>query len=249
MKQSYLENLTRKMSVSHQKHGNENSYTPEFFESLYKKISLTDKHLQKRLEKAIILAAQSYMRNFDSNHRQLAPYAIKKELEKTINHLDKGADALINVIASGNYGPEIANNLYAVISDKYPILSSALPHLKTEFKTSPAQSLIILQAIKDGLESTLENAESPDKTSRSTALKQWIMILSAQLEPTIDRKLEQTHYYDGEYISKKETSDSELLLFIIRQLDRNVTMSQMETAIKYTRKERYEAPWDDYFPY
>ena len=213
------------------------------------KIDLTDKHKQNRLEKAIILAAQAYMRNFDSNHRQLAPYEIKKELEKTINHLDKGADALINVITSGNYGPEIANNLYAVISDKYPLLNSALPHLKTEFKTSPAQSLIILQAIKDGLESTLENAKTPDKTIKSTALKQWIMILSAQLEPTIERKLEQTHYYDGEYISKKETSDSELLLFIIRQLDRNVNISQMETAIKETRKERYEAPWDDYFPY
>lgn len=105
------------MSVNHKKHDNENSYTPDFFESLYKKIGLTDKHKQNRLEKAIILAAQAYMRNFVSNHRQLAPYEIKKELKKTINHLDKGADALINVIASGNYGPEISNNLYAVISD------------------------------------------------------------------------------------------------------------------------------------
>lgn len=78
------------------------------------------------------------------------------------------------------------------------------------------------------------------------------MILSAQLEPVIGHKLEQSHYYKqgkkGEYISKKEISDSELLLFIISPLDPNVTISQLETAIKETRKERHNAPWDNYFP-
>jgi len=75
------------------------------------------------------------------------------------------------------------------------------------------------------------------------------MILSAQLEPIIGHKLEQSHYYDGKYVSKKEMGDSELLLFIIHPLDPNITISKIETAIKDTRKERHEAPWYDYFPY
>lgn len=238
------------MSDNQKPLGNENSYTPEFLEIFYKKIGLTDKHLQKRLEKAIILATQAYMRNLGSKHRQLPYNEIKKEIKKAVNHLDKAADSLAKVIASGNYGEEITNNLYAVIAeDKYKILHGSLPYLKNSYRTSPSQSLHFLGAIADGLENTLKNAETPDKTIKSFAIYHWIMILSAHLEPIIGHKLEQSHYYDGEYVSKKEMNDSELLLFIIHPLDPNVTISHMETAIKETRKERHETPWDDYFPY
>ena len=229
--------------------GNENSYTPEFLKSLYKKIGLTDRQKQNRLRQIIILATQAYIRNYNESQKQLSTHEIKTELTKAINHIDKAAQSLINVYASGNYGEEITNNLYAVISDKYPLLHGTLPHLKNGIKISPIQSLEFLGALADGLNSTLENAEAPDKTVKSIALYQWTMILSAELEPIIGHKLEQSHYYDGEYVSKKEINDSELLLAVIHPLDPNVTISQMETAIKDTRKERHEAPWVDYFPF
>lgn len=237
------------MSNSQKPLGNENSYTKDFWQSLHEKLNLTDRHTQNRLEKTILLATQAYMRNYNENQKQLSAHEIKTEIIKAINHIDKASQSLINVYASGNYGEEITNNLYAVISKKYPLLSDTLPHLKNNIKTSPIQSLEFLGALADGLNSTLENAESPDKTIKSIALYHWIMILSAQLEPIIGHKLEQSHYYNGQYVSKKEINDSELLLFIIHPLNSNITISQMETAIKDTRKERHEAPWNDYFPF
>jgi len=228
--------------------GNENSYTPEFLENLYKKIGLTDKQTQNRLRQAIILATQAYIRNYNDKQKQLSTHEIKTELKKTINHIDKAAQSLIKVYSSGNYGEEITNNLYAVILEKYPILHGTLPHLKNSIKKSPIQSLELLGALADGIDSTLKNAEPPERTTKRYALYHWIMILSAHLEPIIGHKLEQSRYYKGEYISKRKLSDSELLKFIITPLDPQVTISQLETAIKETRTERYNSPWNDYFP-
>jgi len=118
------------MSDNQKPLGNENLYTPEFLESLYKKIRLTDGQTQNKLRQTIILAAQAYMSHYNDNQRQLSTHEIKAELKKTINHIDKAAQSLIKVYSSGNYGEEITNNLYAVISEKYPLFHGTLPHLK-----------------------------------------------------------------------------------------------------------------------
>jgi hypothetical protein len=237
--------------------GNENSYTKEFFEELYEKIDLKDASAKADLERFIILAAQAYMRYYGEYLRQLAAHEIKKELKKVVNHIDKAAESFIKVYASGNYGTDIVNNLYDVISEKYPSLHGMLKEIKrgngkSISITSPARSLPLLEAMAEGINRTLKNYKSQKTTPKSTALYHWIMILSAQLEPIIGHKLEQSRYHKtengGEYISKKEISDSELLLFIIEPLDPNVTISQIETAIKETRKGRHDAPWDNYFP-
>lgn len=234
--------------------GNENSYTPEFFEELCEKIDLKDKNVKSTLGRTIILAAQAYMRHYGEYQRQLASHEIKKELQKASRNIDKAAQSLAKVIASGNYAEDIVNNLHDVISNKHPSLNSLLSHIKRggdeDFFTtySPARSLALLAAMQDGIDLTLEKDPSRKTTPKSVALYQWIMILSAKLEPIIGHKLEQSRYHDGEYISKREIGDSELLLFIIHPLDPNVTISQIETEIKKTRKERHDAPWDDYFP-
>ena len=237
--------------------GNENSYTKEFFEDLCKKISLEDSHAKADLGRSNILAAQAYIRAFSEYKTQLPPYEVEKELKKAANHIDKAAESLIKVYASGNYGSEIVNNLYLVIRNRYPALHGSLKELRRRDEesflvTSPLKSLDFLASLADAIERTLKNFKSPKATARSFALWRWLMILSAQLEPAIGRKLEQSHYYKegskGEYISKKEINDSELLLFIIKPLDPNVNISQIETAIKETRRERHNAPWDNYFP-
>lgn len=237
--------------------GNENSYTKEFFEDLCKKISLENSSAKADLGRSIILAAQAYMRSFSDYKRQLPPYEVQKELKKATSHIDKAAESLIKVYASGNYGSEIVNNLYDVIQKKYPSLQGTLKEIrrgdeKSVLVTSPLKSVDFLASIADAVEQTLKTFNPKKTTARSVALCRWIMILSAQLEPIIGHKLEQSHYYKdgnkGEYISKKEISDSELLLLIIKPLDPNVTISQIETAIKETRKERHDAPWDNYFP-
>ena len=236
--------------------GNEKSYTPEFFDTLYDKISLTDSKKKIVLRRTIILATQAYVRNYAEYLGQLASHEIEKELKKVVNHIDKAADSLIKVYASGNYGEDIVNNLYDVITQKYPSMYGTLNEIRKERDyatiTSPLKALDFLASFGDAIELTIKNFPSKKTTPKSIALYHWIMILSAQLEPIIGHKLEQSHYYKqgkkGEYISKKEISDSELLLFIISPLDPNVTISQIETAIKETRKERHNAPWDNYFP-
>ncbi len=236
--------------------GNEDSYTREFFEELYEKINIKDAYTKSNLRRSIIEATQKYINYYNEYRRQLASHEIKKELQKATKNIEKVAESLIKVNNSGNYGEEMADNLYNVISERYPSLHSMLEEIKIEHKFStiyrPLKSVEILAAISEGIDRTLENYTPPKTTPKSVALYHWIMILSAELEPIICHKLEQSHYYKegnkGEYISKKKISDSELLLFIIKPLDPNVTISQIETTIKETRKERHEAPWDDYFP-
>lgn len=236
--------------------GNEKSYTKEFFDTLYDKIALTDSKKKADLRRSIILATQAYIRNYAEYIRQLASHEIEKELKKVVSHIDKAADSLMKVYASGNYGENIANNLYDVIVQKYPSMHGTLNEIRrgdgqSITITSPLKSLDFLASMGDAVDMIIKKFPSHKTTPKSIALYHWIMILSAKLEPIIGHKLEQSHYYKegkkGEYISKKEISDSELLLFIISPLDPNVTISQLETAIKETRKERNNDPWDNYF--
>jgi hypothetical protein len=234
--------------------GNESSYTPEFLEELYEKIDLQDAAIKTTLRRTIILAAQAYIRHHGEYQRQLAAHEIKKELQKASKNIDKAARSLGKVINSGNYAEEIVDNLHDVISNKHHSLKSLLRHIKRgedgHFFTiySPVKSLALLAAMQDGIDLTLEKYPSRKTTPKSAALYHWIMILAAKLEPIIHHKFEQSRYHDGEYISKREIGDSELLKFIIEPLDSNVTISQIETEIKKTHKERYNSPWDDYFP-
>ena len=231
--------------------GNENSYTKEFFEELYKQIGLTAQSEKYILKRTIILSAQSYLTHYDNYLRELAAHKIKEELNRANKNLKKAGQSIAKVIASGNYGDELAENLSEVISKKHPMLNSLIDHIKREehFFTiySPAKSLAMLAAMEDSIDLTLEKDTFRKTTPKSEALYHWVMIMSAKLEPIIDHKLEQSRYYNGEYISKREISDSELLQFIIKPLDPNVTISQIETAIKDTRQERHDAPWNDYF--
>lgn len=236
--------------------GNENSYTKEFFDELYTKITVEDRTVKAVLERTIILAAQAYMTHYGEYLRQLVAHEVEKELKKVVNHIDKAAGSFVKVVASGSYGEDIVNNLYDVIVEKYPSMRGTLTEIRRSSPyavvTSPLKALDFLASIGDAIDLTVKNSSSPKRTPRSIALYHWIMILSAKLEPIIGHKLEQSHYYKegkkGEYISKKEMSDAELLLFIISPLDPNATISQIETAIKDTRKERHNAPWDNYFP-
>lgn len=231
--------------------GNENSYTADFFEELCQKINLNDQNARDVLGRTIILAAQAYIRNYSHHLRELPSHEVKEELKKSLSHIDKAAHSLIKVYTSGYYSEAVINNLFDVIDKKYPSLHSLLDEIVPPNKcsvASPLASLPLLEAMADGIEQTLDNFESQNTPKRSKALYHWVMILSAKLEPIIGRKLEQSQYHKGEYISKKEISDSELLLFIIHPIDSNVTVSQIETAIKETRKERHDAPWDNYFP-
>jgi hypothetical protein len=239
------------------KTGNENSYSKDFFENLYEKINLKSADQKSALQRAVILSAQAYMRHYDEYLRQLSAHEIKKELRKVVDHIDKAAESLIKIYGSGNYGDDIVNNLHATISEKYPSLQSILKEIKRGDGTaisilSPLRTLPLLEAMAEGIDRTLRNYKSKKTTPKSIALYHWIMILSATLEPILGHKLEQSRYHKTEsgglYITKKPISDSELLLMIIEPLDPNVTISQIETAIKETRKERHNGPWENYFP-
>lgn len=249
--------MNKKTSTNIKKIGNENSYSKEFFEALYKMIDLKDISAQVDIERSIILATQAYIRYYNEYLKQMAAHEVEKELKKSLNHIDKAAKSLIKIYSSGNYGSDIVNNLYDVIHKKYPSLHSILNSIRrgngaSIIITSPIKSLDLLASMADGIDATLKSYKSKKTTPKSIALYHWIMIISAQLEPIIGHKLEQSRYHrtskGGTYVSKKEIGDSELLLSIIKPLDADVTISQIETAIKETREERHKAPWNNYFP-
>ena len=236
--------------------GNENSYTKEFFDELCEKIKLTDHNLKPDLSRAVILAAQFYMRHYNGYERQLPPHEVKKELNKAKRHLEKATEGLKTVYMSGNYGEDIMDNLHDIISESCPALQGIQKEIKRKNLfgeiVSPMRSIPLIKSMSDALDRTLKSYKIRKTAPKSIALYHWLMILSAKLEPALERKLEQSCYYKmdkgGDYISKRDISDSELLLFILEPLDPNVTRSQMETALKETRKERHDTPWDDYFP-
>lgn len=104
---------------------------------------------------------------------------------------------------------------------------------------NPAKTNDLLSAMSDGIKYALKKYPMRKTITKSRALNHWVTILSVKLEPIIGHKLEQSRYYKGKYISKREIGDSALLKFIIEPIDSNVTISQIETAIKETRKERH----------
>jgi hypothetical protein len=230
--------------------GNEKSYTPEFFEELFNKINISDNYSKKALKKSIIFAAQRYFSRYGDFQRESPPGKIKKQLKSANKNIKKAAISIGKVIQSGNYSHEIVDNLYDVVSEKYPSLSSLKSQIKKGggYVSSPLRSLALLNAMYDCIDLTLKNNPSKKTTTKSIALNEWLMILSATLEPILDRKLQQSRSHKGEYISKREISDSELLLLIINPLDPYVTISQLETAIRDTSKERHDDPWEEFFP-
>ncbi len=233
--------------------GNENSYTEEFFEDLYKKLDVKDLQLKKALNRYIILAAQKYIRLLYEHHRDLSPSEVKKELQNAVKNINKAAESITKIyMSSGNHGSAMVDNLYVTIFRKYPSLHGLLDEIfkltPVGERNSPARSMVLLQSMAEALNLTLENYTPEKRTPKSIALYDWAMIISAKLELALGRKLENGRYHEGEYISKRKISDSELLLSIIKPLDPNITISQIETAIKETRQERHKAPWDDYFP-
>ncbi|MEM6811799.1 MAG: hypothetical protein AAF549_04960 [Pseudomonadota bacterium] len=223
---------------------NGNSYTREFFEELFQKIDLNNQLEQDDLRHCVISSAETYLRYYGYHQTELPPHRMKKELEKALSYIAKAKTSLSAVYDSGNYDREMANSLHEVIYTKYSSLRSLLNEIRPESDSMfplvfPKKSLDLLSAMSDGIEHTLENYTFRKTTTKSKALKQWVINLAWKLEPAIKRKLEQSRYYEGKYISKRNISDAELLSFIITPLDSNVTITQLETAIKETHKERH----------
>jgi hypothetical protein len=86
----------------------------------------------------------------------------RKSLRKVVNHIDKAADSLIKVYASGNYGENIANNLYDVIVQKYPSMHGTLNEIRrgdgqSVTITSPLKSLDFLASMGDAVDITIKN--------------------------------------------------------------------------------------------
>ncbi len=224
--------------------GSKKSYAQAFFEELFKKLNLKKASEKAELQQKIILAGEAYLRWTTYSKEQLPAHAIQKELEKTLSHIQKAQIAINKVHASGNYNHELADSFYNIINSDYPSLHSIKNEIRDPdgiwiMNNNPAKTNDLLSAMSDGIKFALKKYPMRKTMTKSRALNHWAMILSARLEPAIGRKLEQSRYHKGEYISKRDIGDSELLKFIIEPIDPSVTLSQIETAIKETHKERH----------
>lgn len=221
----------------------ENPYTPEFFDELFSILDIKDHTLKSELKKQIHISAGSYKRPYNFYDRSLPAHKIKTELKKALSHIKKAETSLDKVFKSENFGNELVNNFYEQIKFHYPSLMGFLPELRDEKhfgfnKTAaPANTMQLLSVISDSIESALKHGEFRSYT-KSNALNHWVVSIAPTLELALGHKLEQSRYHNGEYISKKETGDSELLQFIIKPIAPKVTISQIETAIKETHRKR-----------
>ncbi len=224
---------------------NETPYTPEFFEELFEKLNLKETAKKAELQQQIISAGEAYLRWVTYSKTQLPAHKIQKELEKTLSHIQKAQTSINKVHASGNYNHELTDSFYNVINSKYPSLDSIKNEIRDPdgifiMNNNPEKTNDLLSAMSDGIKYALKHYPLRKTMTKSRALNNWLMIVSTKLEPMIDRKLEQSRYHNGEYISKREISDAELLLSIIAPLAPNVTITQLETAIKETHKKRHQ---------
>ena len=221
----------------------ENPYTPEFFDELFSILDIEDHTLKTELEKQIHISAGSYIRPYNFYDRSLPAHKVKAELKKALSHIKKAESSLDKVFKSENFGNELVNSIYEQIKFHYPSLMGFLPELRDEKHfgfnkiDAPTNTMQLLSVISDSIENALNHGEIRSYT-KSNALNHWIVSIAPRLEQTLGRKLEQSRYHNGEYISKRKIGDSELLQIIVRPLDPEVTISQIETAIKETHQKR-----------
>lgn len=221
---------------------NENSYTPEFFTELFSVLGVEDNNLKLELKNKISISARSYLRGYNF-YNSLSPHEIKKELERALQHIEKAESSLKTVFQSENFSNELVNSFYDQIKIYYPSLKGILPEIRDERHfglnkiEAPTNTMQLLCVISDSIKRALKYG-SFRSYKKSNTLNHWIVSIASILEPILGHKLEQSRYHKGEYISKREVGDSELLKFIIEPIDPNVTISQIETAIKETHKER-----------
>ncbi|MAI61993.1 MAG: hypothetical protein CBB87_05800 [Micavibrio sp. TMED27] len=224
--------------------GNEKSYSSEFFDELFNILDIEDHSLKVELEKQISVSARSYIRGYNF-YDSLPPHKIKEELEKALQHIEKAESSLDKVFQSENFSNELVNGFYEQIKFHYPSLMGFLPEIRDEKhfgfnKTdAPTKTMQLLSVISDSIKRSLEYSRFRS-FKKSNTLNHWVISIERLLEKIIGHKFQQSRYHKGEYISKREIGDSELLKFIIEPIDPNVTISQIETAIKETHKERHD---------
>lgn len=222
---------------------NENSYKPEFFTKLFSILSIEDQNLRLELEKQISVSARSYIRGYNF-YNSLSPHEINKELEKALQHIEKAKSSLNKVFQSENFRNELVDSFYEQIKIYYPSLKGVLPEIRDERHfgfnkiDAPTKAMQLLSVIADSIKRALKYG-SFRNYKKSNALNHWIVSMAAILEPIIGHKFQQSRYHKGKYISKREIGDSDLLKFIIEPIDPHITISQIETAIKETHKERH----------
>ncbi|MCB9989044.1 MAG: hypothetical protein H6868_06890 [Rhodospirillales bacterium] len=223
----------------------EKAYTPEFFTELFSILGVEDHNLKTELKNQIYLSARSYIRSHSFYETSLPPNEIKRELQKAVTHLQKAETSLEKVLNSGNFQLELIDSFCRRLEWNYPSLKGHLNKIREqplEFglnkADAPEKVMQLLYVILDSIEFTMDEVDFR-KFKKSRSLNHWIVLIAPVLEPVIGHKLEQSRYYKGEYISKREMGDSELLKFIIQPLEPSITISQIETAIKETHKERH----------
>ena len=224
----------------------ENSYTPDFLNTLFNILELKDQDLQLAIEQQLHFSAKSYVRGYKF-YNSLPPHKIQKELEKALHHIDKAEASLEKIFQSENFSNELVNSFYQEIKF-HPSLSSLLPEIRNENhfgfnKTdAPTKIMKLLSVISNSIQYALKYSNFRSY-KKSNTLNHWVISMERVLEPIIGHKFQQSRYHKtdkgGEYISKKEMGDSELLKLIIQPLDPNVTIAQIETAIKDTHQERH----------
>lgn len=223
--------------------GHENSYTPEFFAELFSILGVDDHDLKLDIEKQISVLARSYIRGYNF-YSSLPPHKIKEELEKALHHLEKAESSLEQVFQSKNFSNELVNGFYEQIKIYHTSLKGFLPEIRDENHfgfnkiDAPTKTMQLLSTISDSIKRALKYGRFKS-FKKSNALNHWVISMEHLLEKIIGHKFQQSRYHKGEYISKREVGDSELLKFIIEPIDPNVTISQIETAIKETYKERH----------
>lgn len=221
----------------------ESPYTPEFFDELFSILDIEDHTLKTELEKQVHISAGSYTRPYNFYDRSLPAHKIKAELKKALGHMKKAESSLDKVFKSENFGNELVNSFYERIKIYYPSLRGFLPELRYEQDfgfnkiDAPTNTMQLLSVISDSIENALKYGGFRSYT-KSNALNHWVVSIAPRLERALGHKLEQSRYHNGEYISKRKIADSELLQIIIKPLDPEVTISQIETAIKETHKRR-----------
>ena len=225
------------------------AYSNQFFSNLFDLIDLKEEGIRETLRRRVLDAEQTYLRHYNHFEGKISPHQIRKELDKTVKHIEKAKSSLEKLIVSESYDRELANGICWTIDSDYSDLKDYRKALQSDednfnWKVNPEKILDLLSIVNEGIENSLKYNPLRKVTRKNKALERWLVALSGKLEPVMGRRLEQAHYYKtdngGAYISNKVMNDSELLLFMIKPCDPSVTISQIETAIKNTHKERIE---------
>jgi hypothetical protein len=228
-------------------------YDSVFFEKLFEKLSLKDKKKQQLLERSILNAASNYFSFYEDYLNHVPDHKAREEIKYISKEMKNIKKRLPKIFKDRLRLSQVGRAFLKECKQKHPELKGLVTDIEVkenEFFT--VHRTLVFLTVFDCLHAAFDQTgksykKKLFKPTKSEAIEHWLTSFSSVLESILERPLQQRRYEPKRgFIDKKDKIyDSDILLFILKPICPNATLTQIERAIKETKDERLNPPWED----